>query len=79
MLIALTQAVPPSIVHCELTHLEREAIDLARATEQHRRYEEGLVELGCTLQRLPPTPELPDSVFVEDTAVVLPDADAQPY
>jgi dimethylargininase len=73
MLIALTQAVPPSIVHCELTHLEREAIDLARATEQHRRYEEALVELGCTLQRLPPTPELPDSVFVEDTAVVLPE------
>ena len=73
MLIALTQAVPPSIVHCELTHLEREAIDLARATEQHRRYEEALAELGCTLQRLPPTPELPDSVFVEDTAVVLPE------
>jgi dimethylargininase len=73
MLIALTQAVPPSIVHCELTHLEREPIDLARAAEQHRRYEEALVELGCTLQRLPPTPELPDSVFVEDTAVVLPE------
>lgn len=73
MLIALTQAVPPSIVHCELTHLERVDIDLARATEQHRRYEEALVELGCTLQRLPPTPELPDSVFVEDTAVVLPE------
>ncbi|HEX8320992.1 hypothetical protein [Longimicrobium sp.] len=73
MLIALTQAVPPSIVQCELTHLERVDIDLARATEQHRRYEEALVELGCTLQRLPPTPELPDSVFVEDTAVVLPE------
>jgi dimethylargininase len=73
MLIALTQAVPPSIVHCELTHLEREAIDLARAVEQHRRYEEALAELGCTVQRLPPAPELPDSVFVEDTAVVLPE------
>ncbi|HEY0021783.1 MAG TPA: arginine deiminase family protein [Longimicrobium sp.] len=73
MLIALTQAVPPSIVHCELTHLEREPIDLARAMEQHRRYEEALVELGCSLQRLPPAPELPDSVFVEDTAVVLPE------
>lgn len=73
MLIALTQAVPPSIVHCELTHLERESIDLARAAEQHCRYEEALAELGCTLQRLPPTPELPDSVFVEDTAIVLPE------
>jgi len=73
MLIALTQAVPPSIVHCELSHLERGAIDLARAIEQHHRYEEALVELGCTLQRLPPAPELPDSVFVEDTAVVLPE------
>ncbi|HEV2146887.1 MAG TPA: N(G),N(G)-dimethylarginine dimethylaminohydrolase [Longimicrobiaceae bacterium] len=73
MLIALTHAVPPSITHCELTHLGREAIDVARATEQHHRYEEALRELGCTVERLPPTPDLPDSVFVEDTAVVLPE------
>jgi dimethylargininase len=73
MLIALTRAVPPSIVQCELTHLSRTRIDLARATHQHHQYEEALAALGCTVQRLPPAPELPDSVFVEDTAVVLPE------
>jgi dimethylargininase len=73
MLIALTRAVPPSIAQCELTHVSRAPIDLARATLQHQQYEEALVALGCTVQRLPPTPGLPDSVFVEDMAVVLPE------
>jgi peptidoglycan/LPS O-acetylase OafA/YrhL len=31
MLIALTRAVPPSIVNCELTHLERQPINVALA------------------------------------------------
>jgi dimethylargininase len=73
MLIALTREVPSSITRCELTHLAREPIDLARAEQQHRRYEEALTALGCSVRRLPSTPELPDSVFVEDTAVVLPE------
>src|SRR5581483_1703385 len=33
-------------------------------------YEETLASLGYTIVHLPDTPELPDSVFVEDTAVV---------
>ena len=73
MPIALTRSVPPSIVNCELTHLEREPINLARAAEQHGLYEQALVAAGCTIQRLPSLPDLPDSVFVEDTAVVLPE------
>jgi dimethylargininase len=73
MLIALTRAVPASITDCELTHLTREPIDLARVSAQHQLYEEALIALGCTVQRLPSTPELPDSVFVEDTAIVLPE------
>lgn len=73
MLIALTRAVPPSIIRCELTHLGREPIDVDVAIEQHRSYEEVLTALGCTVRRLPPEPDLPDSVFVEDTAVVLPE------
>ena len=73
MPIALTREVPPTIVDCELTHLEREPIDFPRAVEQHRRYEQALTELGCTIQRLPPLPDYPDSLFVEDTAVVLPE------
>ena len=73
MPIALTRSVPPSIVDCELTPLEREPIDIVRASEQHARYERSLVALGCTIQRLPSLPDLPDSVFVEDAAVVLPE------
>jgi dimethylargininase len=71
-MIALTRAVPPAIVACELTHLSREPIDVTRATAQHRRYEQELATLGCTIVRVPAAPELPDSVFVEDIAVVLP-------
>jgi dimethylargininase len=63
--------VPPAIVRCELTHLAREPIDLARAAAQHERYEAVLAHVGCTVRRLPDEPQLPDSVFVEDTAVVL--------
>jgi dimethylargininase len=73
MLIALTRAVPPSIARCELTHLVRQPIDVEVATRQHRDYEQALTALGCTVRRLPLEPELPDSVFVEDTAVVLPE------
>jgi dimethylargininase len=71
MLIALTRQVSPSITFCELTHLVREPIDVDLAKEQHQRYEHYLAELGCTVYRLPDEPDLPDAVFVEDTAVVL--------
>lgn len=71
--IAITRDVSPSIYRCELTHLSREKIDAGLATEQHFEYLRRLDELGCQVQRLPPDPDLPDSVFVEDTAVVLDD------
>jgi len=69
--IALTREVGPSLARCELTHLEREPIDLERARAQHRAYEDCLRSLGCGVERLPPEPDLPDAVFVEDAAVVL--------
>jgi dimethylargininase len=68
---ALTRPVPDSIPECELTHLERVPIDVARARAQHAQYERALVELGCTIERIPAAHDLPDSVFVEDTAIVL--------
>ena len=70
-LIAMTRAVPPSIGQCELTHLERQPIDVALAREQHASYEEALAVLGCRVVRIEPAPDMPDSVFVEDIAVVL--------
>jgi dimethylargininase len=73
MWIALTREVSPTIGACELTHLAREPIDVERARRQHRAYEEALHSLGCEVERLPPLPDHPDAVFVEDTALVLPE------
>lgn len=69
-MIALTRAVGPRLEQCQLSHREREPIDAGRAAAQHRAYEALLERLGCRLERVPPAPELPDAVFVEDTAVV---------
>jgi dimethylargininase len=41
------------------------------ACRQHEAYERLLADLGCTVHRLPVEPDLPDSVFIEDTCVVL--------
>ena len=71
--IALTRAVSPSLAACELTHLRRAPIDVARATAQHAAYERCLADLGCEVVRVGGAPDagLPDSVFIEDTALVL--------
>ncbi len=71
MQIAITRGVSAGIGACELTHLDREAIDVARARAQHRAYEEALARAGCRVESLPALDDLPDSVFVEDVAVVL--------
>jgi len=71
VLIAITRGVSAGIGGCELTHLEREAIDVARARAQHRAYEEALARAGCRVESLPALDDLPDAVFVEDVAVVL--------
>jgi dimethylargininase len=68
--IALTRGVSPSLARCELTHRPREPISLDRARAQHHAYEDALRSIGCEVRRLPPEPELPDAVFVEDAAVV---------
>jgi len=71
MLHAITRAVSPSITRCELTYLERVPIDLATARRQHRAYEGALRSAGVRLHHLRAEAEWPDSVFVEDAAVVL--------
>jgi dimethylargininase len=70
MRVALTRAVPPTITECELTHLARELIDIPLAVAQHSEYEATLRALGARVERVVAAPDLPDSVFVEDTAVV---------
>lgn len=71
MFIAITRQVSPAINQCELTNLERIPIDVERARLQHHAYEEALGNLGVEIHSLPEEPALPDSVFVEDAAVVL--------
>ena len=70
-LIAYTREVSPTLADCELTHLAREPLDVAGAATEHHAYEALLTQLGATVRRLPAEPDLPDAVFVEDTAVVL--------
>ena len=71
MRLALTRRVGPSIGACELTFRTRTPIDAARAAAQHEAYERALVQAGCHLLPLPAEPDLPDSVFIEDAALVL--------
>jgi dimethylargininase len=68
--LALTREISPAIAQCELTHLERVPIDLDIARQQHESYERALSDLGCSVHRLAASDDMPDSVFIEDTAVV---------
>ncbi len=71
MPLALVREVSPALADCELTYLERQAIDIQLAARQHFAYVRALEELGVNVIRLAPMPEYPDSTFIEDTAVVL--------
>jgi dimethylargininase len=68
---AITRELSPAIARCELTHRAREPIDYLRAVSQHDAYVSLLESLGVVVARLPAENDLPDAVFVEDTAIVL--------
>jgi dimethylargininase len=68
--VALTRPVPTSINDCEISFIGREPIDLARAHSQHAAYASALEAAGCVVERLAAENSLPDSVFIEDAAVV---------
>lgn len=74
MPLAITRSVSPRFNECEITHIERNPIDLDIAQKQHRGYVDALKKLGCDVLELPPEIDLPDSVFVEDAAFILPEA-----
>lgn len=71
MLTAITRAVSPALSRCELSFIERIPIDMDKAREEHLAYEKTLSALGAKVISLPPEAELPDSMFVEDPAIVL--------
>ena len=58
---------------CELTHLAREPIDYADLLVEHQAYRRALTQLGLQVVVLPALPQFPDSVFVEDAALLLPE------
>lgn len=72
-MIAFLRDVGASLDRCELTHLSREAIDGALARQQHAQFAALLRELGVTVEFAPPLPGQADGVFIEDTALVLPE------
>ena len=51
--------------------MERCSIDVDLARRQHAAYERALRDAGYAVVRLPATAAMPDSVFIEDTAVVV--------
>ncbi len=75
MPIAITRQISPRFNECEITHIERTPIDMDLARAQHEGYVRALKSLGCGCEvvELPAEPDLPDSVFVEDTAFILPE------
>ena len=73
MWMAVTREVSPALGDCELSYVERVAIDVPQARAQHHEYQRTLEALGCRVLTLPAEPQLADSVFVEDVAIVLDD------
>lgn len=71
MLIALTHEISPEINRCELSYINRQAIDYNLAVKQHKAYCDALREEGLTVIEMSMNREYPDSTFVEDTAVVV--------
>lgn len=74
MVIAITREVSSRFNECEITHIDRAPIDVAIARAQHHEYVQALAKIGCQVIELPEERDLPDSVFVEDTAFILPEA-----
>lgn len=70
-LVAITHVPSPRLEQGERTYVEHGAIDIALARRQHGAYEDALRTCGATVVRLDANRDLPDCVFVEDTAIVL--------
>ena len=70
-LVAITHVPSPRLQAGERTYAGRDAIDFGLALIQHAAYEDRLRWCGARVVQLEVNRELPDCVFVEDTAIVL--------
>ena len=68
---AIVRSPSSALARCALTFLERQPIDITRAREQHLAYCRAIERRGVRVHILPPDDALADSVFVEDTAIVV--------
>ncbi len=67
---ALVRPPSPRLADGLLTHIDRHPVDTDLAMQQWDDYVAALADVGWDLIEVPPAPEHPDSVFVEDTMVV---------
>jgi dimethylargininase len=70
-MLALTHVPSPNMQQCQRTYVAATPIDLSRAARQHEAYCRMLHECGAQVRTLDVNHELPDCVFIEDTAIVL--------
>lgn len=68
--VAILREVPQALARCELSFVPRTPIDVPLARRQHAAYADALRSRGCEVLELPALEDFPDSVFVEDTALV---------
>src|SRR5581483_9627262 len=70
-MLALTHAPSPNLEQCQRTYVTPTPIEYGLAVRQHEAYCQMLRRSGVEVRTLVVNQELPDSVFIEDTAVVL--------
>ena len=70
-MIAITHLPSPRLDRCELTFVERSAIDHELCLRQHEAYRRLLAECGAEVEVLSENLGCPDCAFVEDAAIVL--------
>src|SRR5258705_4132113 len=68
--VAITRAVSAALASCELTCQPRVPIDFEAARAQHCAYQQALQTASYRVEQLDSDDTMPDSVFVEDIAVV---------
>lgn len=66
---ALVRAPGPRLDEGIVTHQERRPVDVGRAVRQWEAYGAMLEATGWDLVHVPPAPDCPDAVFIEDAAV----------
>lgn len=67
---ALVRPPVASLAEGEITHIERQPIDVDLARRQWQDYVDALEDSGWTTFEVAPAPDCPDSVFIEDAVVV---------